>query len=98
MITNPPFKYATAFIEKSLTHAPIVAMLLKSQFWHSKNRQKLFKDHTPAYILPLTWRPDFYEFERHKSGAKKGAPTMEVIRTIWMKGNTGAQYIPLLKP
>lgn len=92
IITNPPFNLSSEFIEKALKEAPIVAMVLKSQYWHAKKRYDLFKENPPAYILPLTWRPDFL------GGEKGGSPTMEVHWTVWIKGNTGSKYIPLLKP
>lgn len=92
IITNPPFNLSGEFIQKALKEAPIVAMLLKSQYWHAKKRFDLFKENPPAYILPLTWRPDFL------AGEKGGSPTMEVHWTVWIKGNTGSKYIPLLKP
>lgn len=93
IITNPPFYCSAQFIEKAINEAPIVAMLLKSQYWHSKKRYELFMQHKPAWILPLTWRPDFIQSE------KSGHPTMEVIWTVWMKNNTGqTKYLPLTRP
>lgn len=97
IITNPPFNLSVQFIEKALSISPIVCMLLKSQYWHAKNRYALFEKHTPAYVLPLTWRPDFLEHER-KAGEKKGAPTMEVAWSVWIKGVNTTTYKPLLKP
>src|ERR1017187_3297396 len=38
IITNPPFNQSNLFIEKSLNEANIVAFLLKSQYWHAKNK------------------------------------------------------------
>lgn len=58
IITNPPFNLSHEFIIKALQDAPIVAMVLKSQYWHAKKRFDLYKENPPAYILPLTWRPD----------------------------------------
>lgn len=92
IITNPPFNLSEKFIEKALKEAPIVAMVLKSQYWHAKKRFRLFLDNKPAYILPLTWRPDFL------NGERGGSPTMEVIWTVWIKGNSECKYIPLNKP
>ena len=89
MITNPPFALSEAFILKALQHAPIVAMLLKSQYWHAAKRQQLFNAHMPAYIFPLTWRPDFM------FGERGGAPTMDVLWTVWIKGQHTAKYEPL---
>src|SRR4051812_45014114 len=73
IITNPPFKQAEAFIRKAMELRPLrgVAMLLKSQYWHASSRLKLFNDHPPTHVLPLTWTPDFL------FGAKSSAPTMK---------------------
>jgi hypothetical protein len=91
IITNPPFIYAEAFIRKAVPLAPTVAMLLKSQYWHASKRAKLFDDLPPAYVLPLTWRPDFL------AGAKGGAPTMDCLWTVWIDGQTNTQYRLLKK-
>jgi hypothetical protein len=97
IITNPPFNLSEAFIKKALSEAPLVCILLKSQYWHAKSRYTLFMDNPPAYILPLTWRPDFLEHEKGISD-KKGAPTMEVLWTVWARNEKSSKYIPLLKP
>jgi len=96
IITNPPFNLSHLFIQKAIVEADVVCMLLKSQYWHAAKRQALFHQSKPAYVLPLTWRPDFLEHER--LSGKKGAPTMEVAWTIWTYGNkNNCQYIPLRK-
>lgn len=93
IITNPPFYCSAEFIEKARTESLLVAMLVKSQYWHSKSRYKLFMDHKPAYILPLTWRPDFRQSET------SGHPTMEVLWTVWeVRHPEHTQYIPLTRP
>jgi len=38
IITNPPFSQSADFIQKALSEAKIVAMLLKSQYWHARKR------------------------------------------------------------
>jgi hypothetical protein len=93
LITNPPFKHSEAFIRKAIAEKHfITAMLLKSQYWHSRKRYSLFMDTNPAYILPLTWRPDFYF-------SKKGSsPTMEVIWTVWVNApHDNCIYHPLIR-
>jgi len=97
IITNPPFNLSHLFIEKAVKDARVVCMLLKSQYWHASKRYDLFNKNIPAFVLPLTWRPDFLEHER-KPGAKKGAPTMEVVWTVWKRGSVKTEYIPLKKP
>lgn len=91
IITNPPFNDAHRMILKAVAEANVVCMLLKSQYWHASGRYKLFKAHTPAYVCPLTWRPDFT-----KGG--QGAPVMDVSWNIWVSGSVQCQYIPFLKP
>ncbi len=91
VITNPPFAQSEQFIKRAIRDAPIVAMLLKSQYWHAKKRYKLFQTHRPKYILPLLWRPDFT-----KGGS--GSPTMDLMWTVWMPGATETIYQPLEKP
>lgn len=96
IITNPPFDISDKFILKALREANIVAMLLKSQYWHAKKRMQLFNDHPPAWVLPLTWRPDFLFNER--VNGERSAPTMEVAWTVWLSDNNMARYKPLPKP
>ena len=93
IITNPPFSLAEAFIRKCLSFGKPFALLLKSQYWHSAKRRDLFFEHKPAWVLPLTWRPDF-EF-----GKRGGSPTMEAMWVVWdsMPCST-TDYIPRKKP
>lgn len=91
IITNPPFSASQLFIERAVEQAPLVAMLLKSQYWHAKKRIELFNSRPPAWVLPLTWRPDFL------GGEKGGAPTMEVHWTVWIRGQTDTRYRQLYR-
>lgn len=86
VITNPPFNISEEFIRHALRQAGTVAMLLKSQYWHAQKRTALFDAFPPAYVLPLTWRPDFM------GGERGGAPTMEVHWTVWRSGDTNTKY------
>lgn len=96
IITNPPFAVSEEFIRKALQEAPLVAMVLKSQYWHAKKRVELFTQHPPAWVLPLTWRPDFL-FDQRQAG-ERSAPTMECLWTVWIRGETATRYRPLAKP
>lgn len=88
IVTNPPFKIAVRMIEHGLTLNPqVMAMVLKSTFWHARNRRDLFERTQPAMICPLLWRPDFLGL---------GRPTMEVMWCIWKKGHTGPPSYHLL--
>jgi hypothetical protein len=92
VVTNPPFNVSEQFIRHALTKAGTVAMVLKSQYWHAKKRAALFQEFPPAYVLPLTWRPDFM------GGERGGAPTMEVHWTVWIAGDTDTKYRILGRP
>jgi hypothetical protein len=81
VITNPPFVIAEQFIRRALEHAPVVAMLLKAQYWNTKGRKKLFRETKPYLELNLTWRPAFLEEERGKS------PLMDCMWVVWVRGN-----------
>ena len=81
VITNPPFSAAEAFIIRALEIAPVVVMLLKAQYWNTKNRKKLFRETRPLWELNLTWRPAFLEEERGKS------PLMDCMFVVWQQDN-----------
>lgn len=86
IITNPPFNQSEEFIRKAVTEAPLVAMVLKSQYFHAKKRTQLFKDCPPSFVLALNWRPDFL------FGERGGAPTMEILWAVWQKGQADTRY------
>lgn len=86
IITNPPFSLAADFIAKSLKY-PYVAMLLKTQYWHSKRRISLFRSRPPSKIIALTWRPQFDPSAGHTS------PTMDFIWTVWEPDAVKTEYI-----
>lgn len=93
IVTNPPFNLSTEFLETAMSHKPkVIALLLKSQYWHSQKRAALFEKYPPAYVMALTWRPDFC------FGDRGGAPTMECIWTVWIEGETDTRYRILRKP
>lgn len=78
IITNPPFSIADKFICRCLETKMPFALLLKSQYWHSKKRLDMFKKNPPSEIYPLTWRPDFLFKTRGK-----GSPLMDVMWCVW---------------
>lgn len=92
IITNPPFSQAEKFIRHALELGGPCAFLLKSQFWHAQRRLPLFRESPPAYVLPLTWRPDFLH------GAKGGSPTMECLWTVWLGADCITEYHLLERP
>lgn len=92
IITNPPFSLADQFIRRCIESKRPFALLLKSQYWHAKKRIDLFRSYPPAFVLPLTWRPDFL-FKQRGSGS----PLMDVMWVVW-GGCHDTRYIPLEKP
>ena len=89
IITNPPFSLAEAFIHRASELGRPFALLLKSQYWNSAKRRPLFLEHTPSYVLPLTWRPDF---------TGKGGSMLDMCWNVWLGGNGSTIYQPLPKP
>lgn len=99
IITNPPFSLAEDFIRRAAEIEKPFAMLLKSQYWHAAKRAQLFREIPPSYILPLTWRPDFF-FKERESG-DSGSPLMDVMWCVWMTPwmkNVQTIYRPLPRP
>lgn len=89
IITNPPFSLAEAFIRRASELGRPFAFLLKSQYWHSAKRMALFEEHTPSYVLPLTWRPDF---------TGEGSSLLDMCWNVWLGTGATTIYIPLPKP
>lgn len=99
IITNPPFSLAEDFIRRAAKIEKPFAFLLKSQYWHASKRMALFEEIPPSYILPLTWRPDFF-FKERGSG-DSGSPLMDVMWCVWLAPwmrNTQTIYRPLPRP
>lgn len=81
IITNPPYKLATKFIDRALTITrPVhgfVAMLLRTDFDHAKTRQRLFGGHSAfAKKLVLTKRIKWFE-------DSEGQPSFNHAWFIW---------------
>lgn len=69
IITNPPFKHAKEFIEKSLELAnDKVIMFAKIQLVESEKRRELFEKHPPKYI---------YTFSKRINPWRNGSPVDE---------------------
>lgn len=99
IITNPPFSLAEDFIRRAAEIEKPFVMLLKAQYWHAAKRMALFEEIPPSYILPLTWRPDFF-FKERESG-DSGSPLMDVMWCVWLTPwMQGVQTVfkPLMRP
>lgn len=90
IITNPPFSLSEQFIKHAAALGVPFAFLLKSQYWHSIRRFPLLEKYRPAYMLPLTWRPDF---------TGKGNSLMDMQWDVWLpiSNNHTTIYQPLSK-
>lgn len=96
IITNPPYKYAQEFIEKSLEIIPKgnkVAMFLKIQFLEGKKRKKLFQKYPPKVIYVSSSRllcAKNGEFEKMIQG---GGSAVAYAWFVWEKGYKGDTVI-----
>lgn len=93
IITNPPYKYAQEFVEKSmeiLRENGKVAMFLKLQFLEGQKRSKLFKKYPPKTV---------YVFSKRQACAmngefdKYGVSAVAYAWYVWEKGFKGDPII-----
>lgn len=89
-ITNPPYKYATEFVEKALeSSTDKVAMLMKIQFLEGVKRYEMFQNTPLKKVCVFSKRLKIY-----KNGIKMGNSTMMCFAWfIWEKGYTEKPYI-----
>lgn len=93
IITNPPYKYAKQFVEKSLqcvSNGHKVAMFLKLQFLEGKERRKLFNISPPKTIYVASGRLNCAmngEFEKYPSSA------IAYAWFVWEKGFKGETVV-----
>ena len=85
VITNPPFRLAEEFIAHAVTGARLVALLLKSDFWHAARRIALHDRFPPAQELVVTWRLDW-------TGQKR--PMMNTTWWVWGDVPKGQWLLP----
>lgn len=93
IVTNPPYKFAQAFVEKALKLIPTgnkVAMFLKILFLEGKKRQQLFKQGSLKYVYVSSSRITCAkngDFKNYNSGA------VAYAWFIWEKGYKGEPII-----
>lgn len=99
IITNPPYKYASEFIYKSLSvikHGNKVAMFLKLQFMEGKERKHLFTKFPPNTVYVSSSRilcAKNGDFEGLKAS---GGSAVAYAWYVWekgFKGNTTVKWI-----
>lgn len=93
IITNPPYKYAKQFIEKSLSIIPKgnrVAMFLKLTFMESKGRKQMFIDNPPKVIYISSSR---LLCVKNGDFSKKESSAVAYAWYIWENGYKGDTVI-----
>lgn len=97
IITNPPYKYATEFVEHSLEllhDGGICAMFLKTTFLEGQKRyERLFKNTPPQYVLQFSKRVQCAkngDFNRMRDG---GGSAVAYAWYVWRKGFKGDPII-----
>ena len=87
ILTNPPYKYAKEFVEKSLeicTSGHYIVMYLKIQFLEGQTRRILFDKFPPKYVYVNSSRQTCY-FNGNMSEKMSSASCY--CWYIWEKGN-----------
>lgn len=96
IITNPPYKYAQQFIEKSMeiiTDGKKVAMFLKIQFLEGKKRKKLFKKYPPKTVYVSSSRILCAKNGDFAKMIKGGGSAVAYAWYVWEKGHSGDTII-----
>ena len=93
ILTNPPYKYAREFVEKSiniLNDGFYAIFLLKIQFLEGKARYKLFLKYPPKYVYVNSTRQTCYI---NGDMSKKMSSASCYCWFVWEKGFTGEPII-----
>lgn len=95
IITNPPYKYAQEFVEKSIDlGADKIAMFLKLTFLEGSKRGVFFKSYPPARIWVYSSRR---KCAINGDFDSTGSSAAAYAWFIWEKGNTNAPVIGWIK-
>jgi hypothetical protein len=92
IITNPPYKYASEFIEQALKLVNVgrkVAMFLKVQFLEGKKRKILFQKHPPKVIYVSSSRLLCAKNGEFQKMIESGGSAVAYAWFIWVKGYQG---------
>lgn len=96
IVTNPPYKYAQEFVEKSIElvpHGCKVAMFLKLTFLEGKRRKEFYKKYPPIRVYVLSERKDCY---KNGDFTAKGSKAVAYAWFVWQKGFQGDPIIKWL--
>jgi hypothetical protein len=93
IVTNPPYKYATEFLVKSmesLKEGRYYCAFLKILFLEGQARRKVFEKYPPRYIFVYSKRQDCAKNGDFKS---KGSSAVAYAWFIWQKGYAGESVV-----
>ena len=93
IITNPPYKYAKEFVEKSLDiikDGNKIAMILKLTFLEGQKRRTMFNDNPPKIIYVYSKRMSCV---KNGDFSKKDSSAVAYAWFIWEKGFKGEPII-----
>ena len=99
IITNPPYKYAKEFVEKSLEiskHGTKIAMFLKLQFLEGQARKELFLTNPPKVVYVSSSRLGCAkngDFKVGKNGDLMIESAVAYAWFVWEKGFEGDTVI-----
>lgn len=96
IVTNPPYKYAKQFVEKSLEcveNGHKVAMFLRLQFLEGKQRRLLFDKNPPKRVYVCSGRIDCAKNGDFKRLKENGGAAAAYAWFVWQKGYTGKPTI-----
>jgi len=82
IITNPPFCFAPEIIKKAVSDVVdggFVVMLLRLNYWGSKERNKWLKDNMPKYCF-------IHGYPRMSFTKNGGTDSIEYCHLVWQKG------------
>ena len=99
IITNPPFQYASEFIEKCisiLSDNGLLAMFLKIQFLESEDRRDLFNQYPPKFVYVLRKRTSTWNGGK-AINPENGRPWAGVITYCWYVWQKGCTSEPIIR-
>jgi len=92
IITNPPYKFAQAFVEKALQIIPDgrkVAMFLKTLFLEGQGRYELFTSQPPIRIYVSSARLQCAKNAEFEKMQQSGGSAISYAWFVWQKGFDG---------
>lgn len=99
IVTNPPYKYAKEFVDKSLDmleDGKLCCMLLKLTFLEGNKRYELFKKYPPKHLLVFSNRISCALGGDFENTSEKGG-AVAYGWYIWEKGYRGKTMIDWIK-